>query len=343
MLKFERLELNLTEWQHTLSRFADRAIFQTSAWLQFLASTQKGDLVLAALHDGGNVVGYFTGLIVHRFGIRVLGSPFPGWTTEHMGFNLADGVPRQAAIKALIPFAFSTLHCMHLEVVDRKLLVEDVSNIGLRFRVAREFELSLLRDEDELFVRMDPACRRNLRKAMKCGVTVEEAQDVGFADEYYAQLREVFHKQGLVPTYDINRVRELIKYLLSTGTLLLLRARNSEGQCIATAIYLAMNELMYFWGGASWRAQQILRPNELLMWYAVRYWKARGITTFAMGGGGRYKQKFGAREIFVPRLVLSQYPLLSHLRDAARLSMKIRQHCRGAWTQVPSQAACVHD
>lgn len=51
MLKFERLELNLAEWQHTLSRFADRAIVQTSALLQFIASTQTKDLVLAALYE----------------------------------------------------------------------------------------------------------------------------------------------------------------------------------------------------------------------------------------------------------------------------------------------------
>ena len=333
VLRFERLELNFAQWQHTLSKFGDRAIFQTPAWLQFLAGTQKGELVLAGLHDDRRVVGYFTGLIVNRLGIRVLGSPFPGWTTEHMGLNLADGVPRQAAMKALLPFAFEKLRCLHLEVVDRKLLREDVSNAGLTFRFAREFELALNRSDDELFAQMEPACRRNVRKALRCGVSVEEAHDVSFADEFYAQLRDVFHRQRLVPTYNISRVRELIKYLLPTGTLLLLRARNSEGRCIATGIYLAMNELMYFWGGASWRTQQILRPNELLMWHAIKYWKARGITTFAMGGGGRYKQKFGAREIFVPRLVVSQYPLLSRLRDAARFAVKARQHCWG-WTQV---------
>jgi hypothetical protein len=333
VLRFERIELNLAQWQHTLSRFSDRAVFQTPTWLQFLAGTQKGELVLANLQDDGKVVGYFTGLIVNRLGIRVLGSPFPGWTTEHMGLNLEDGVPRQAAIRALLPFAFEKLRCLHLEVVDRKLLREDVSNAGLTFRFAREFELALTRSDDELFGQMEPACRRNLRKALRCGVSVEEAHDVAFAEEYYAQLRGVFHRQGLVPTYDISRVRELIKHVLPTGMLLLLRARNTEGQCIATGIYLAMNELMYFWGGASCRAQQILRPNELLMWHAIKYWKARGITTFAMGGGGRYKQKFGAREIFVPRLIASQYPFLSRLRDAARFAVKARQRCWG-WSPV---------
>ena len=40
MLKFVRLELNLTEWQHTLSRFADRAIFLEKGEVKFEGSAQ---------------------------------------------------------------------------------------------------------------------------------------------------------------------------------------------------------------------------------------------------------------------------------------------------------------
>ncbi len=35
---------------------------------------------------------------------------------------------------------------------------------------------------------MDSACRRCIRKAEKSGVTIEEAHDLAFADEYYEQL-----------------------------------------------------------------------------------------------------------------------------------------------------------
>ena len=81
----------------------------------------------------------------------------------------------------------------------------------------------------------------------KSGVTIEEASDEDFAEEYYDQLKDVFGKQGLVPTYDLARVRQLIKHLRPTGRLLLLRARNAEGRCIATGIYPAMNRLSHFW------------------------------------------------------------------------------------------------
>src|SRR3954470_16607508 len=91
------------------------------------------------------------------------------------------------------------------------------------------YKSDLTKSEDELFKGMDSACRRCIRKAEKSGVTIEEARDVEFADEYYAQLKDVFAKQGKVPTYSVERVRTLIKHMLPTGRLLAVRARDPEG------------------------------------------------------------------------------------------------------------------
>jgi len=52
----------------------------------------------------------------------------------------------------------------------------------------------------------------------KSGVTIEEAHDLAFADEYYEQLKEVFAKQGLVPTYTVERVRSLVKHVGPSAT-----------------------------------------------------------------------------------------------------------------------------
>ena len=75
------------------------------------------------------------------------------------------------------------------------------------------------------------------------------------------QLKNVFGKQGLVPLYDLARVRKLIRHLRPTGRLLLLRVRNAEGRSIATGIYPAMNRLSYVWGNASYQKDQGVRPN----------------------------------------------------------------------------------
>lgn len=324
MLTLERLELESCDWPG-MDALPDRVLFQTREWLQFIATTQAAEPVVAALVQDGERVGYFTGLVIRRFGIRILGSPFPGWTTESMGFNLAEGVSRREAAAALLRFAARPLRCAHLELKDRRLQAADVDGLGLESDATLTYEVDLSADEATLLGRMSSACRRAIRKAEKSGVTVTPVTGSDFADEYYTQLQEVFARQQLVPTYGVERVRALIECLEPTGRLLLLRAQAPDGRPIATGIFPAFNGTAYFWGGASVRADQILRPNEAIFWYAMRYWRERGATTLDLGGAGDYKRRYGPRELWLPWFRRSRVPGLRLTRAVAREAVRRRQ------------------
>ena len=213
--------------------------------------------------------------------------------------------------------------------MDRQARLDSCALPGWSHRFFPGFEVDLTQPEDALWSNLSSACRRCIRKGQKNGVVVEEAQDLDFAVEYYRQLEDVFAKQSLVPTYGLHRVQELIRVLLPTGRLLLLRARDSSGRCVATGIFPAMNQTMYFWGGASFRKSQIIRPNEAIQWYALRYWKARGIKLYDMGGGGRYKSKYGGSPISVPWFSQSKYPAIAHARNIAKSLVYPRQRILG--------------
>lgn len=328
-LRLERVELGDVDWA-ALDGSPDRLLFQTPEWVQFIARSQRAEPVVARVCDGREPVGYFTGLIVRRCGMRILGSPFPGWTTDYMGFNLDPAVDRRAAAAALLPFAFGAMRCVHVELKDRYLAEASLSGLDYTSGRTMTFEVDLTADEPELLARMSSACRRAIRKAEKGGVQVDIVADECFAAEYYHQLRDVFAKQSLVPTYREERVRELIRCLGPTGRLLLLRALAPDGRCIATALFPAAHGTAYFWGGASLRPDQILRPNELLFWTAMKYWKARGMTTLDCGGAGEYKRKYGGQELWVPWYRSSRYPGLPALRDAAKAATDWRQRRTGA-------------
>ena len=246
-----------------------------------------------------------------------------------MGLTLSPGVARRRAIQALIDFAFQQLGCIHLEIMDRHITEEDLCGLDVQYRLYQSFEVDLTLSEKDVFANMTSACRRCVRKAERVGVSIEEAQDLEFADEYYAQLKDVFAKQRLVPTYGIERVRQLITHVHPTGQLLLLRARDREGHCIATGIFPHLNGVMYFWGGASWRHSQSLRPNEALQWEAMKIAKRKGIRIYDMGGGGEYKRKYGGKRIEVPWFGKSKYPWLRYMRDMAQQSHTVRQQCKG--------------
>ena len=317
----------------TLSGLEGRTIFQIPEWLSFVAKSQGAEIIQAALKDGSQLIGYFAGLIVRKLGLKILGSPLPGWTTSYMGLNLAPNVPRPVAVQALIRFAFDDLGCAHMEMMDRHLTVEDVKRLGLQHRIFAGFEIDLSQSEDRLFANMSSACRRCIRKAEKNGVTIEEAHDKEFADEYYEQLQDVFGKRHLVPTYDVNRVRDLIACMDGTNHLLLLRARDPNGRCIATGIFPALNGTMHFWGGASRQDSLAYRPNEALHWYGMKYWKARGMRLYDMGGGGEYKRKFGGYQIHVPWVRASKYFGISLIRELTKYMVYWRQSACG-WVRT---------
>jgi len=127
-------------------------------------------------------------------------------------------------------------------------------------------------------------------------------------------------------------VRALIRNLEPAGRVLLLRTRDPEGKCIATGIFPGLNKIAEFWGNASLRSSQSLRPNEAIHWYAMRYWKARGVEVYDWGGEGKYKEKYGCVPHRVPWFTKSRFAVISGLRGQARKMFARKQRFEG-WLQ----------
>ena len=327
MARFERVPLDAPVWSRAHAGFGDRLVFQSAEWLKFLAETQGVEPVLAELREGQETLGYVTGVIFKKFGLRIFASPIPGASTPYMGFNLRPGVSRRVAVQALPEFAFKQLRCVHLEVVDAFLKMEDIEGLGFNHKLHPTLEVDLTGTEEEIFNRMTKSCRWTVRKAEKNGVVIEEARDEGFADDVAAQLTEVFAKHGLALHFGADRVRTMIRLLQPAGTLLMLRARDPEGHCIGTGIYPGLHETSFYLIGASWRKYQKLYPNELLLWNAMLHWKRRGARVFNMVGNMEFKRKFGGVETSVPLISKSSNALIAFLRTRApamaRAAMKL--------------------
>lgn len=291
-------------------------IFHTREWFAFLEKSQGLSPVIAEIRRDGEPAGYFLGALVRKFGLTILGSPFRGWSSDFMGFNLRQGESYPDILKAFPGFAFKQLGCHYLEIIDPRITAEDYQGLPYKAEVLPRFAVDLTLSEDELFSAMDHACRSNIRKAAKSGVTIEEAHEIEFADEYYAQLEQVFAKQSLETPYTLERVRQLVGELLTTPNILLLRGRNEAGTCISTGIFIAKNKIVCYWGAASLQEYQILRPNEASSWQGMKYWKEHGLKEFHFGGGwDQYKKKYGCYEIQVARLMLARNPLVGKLTD----------------------------
>jgi CelD/BcsL family acetyltransferase involved in cellulose biosynthesis len=327
VIHLERVAAPDVPWAE-LDAATDRTVAQTRAWLDFLAESQGAEPVVARVLDGTDPVGWFTGALVRRVGLRILGAPMRGWTTAAMGFNLAPGVDRTAAVEALAGFAFGDLRCVHLEVADRALPADARLPVGFHVTPLPGWELDLGRDDDALLGAMKPYGRRDVRRALRNAITVEEVDPVDpgdFVAEYYDQVSTAFAKRDRTPTYPAERVASLLRHLGPTGHLLVLRARTPDGRPAATGIFPGLpGGTAEFWMGASDRDHQHLLPNEALMWTALRTWRDRGAHRFNFGGGGAYKAKYGGTPHVLPQLRRSRPALLEHARAAALRARHLR-------------------
>lgn len=317
-----------------LDRRPDRTVFQTREWLDFLVESQGAEPVVGRVVDGTSEIGWFTGAIVRRAGVKLLGSPMRGWTTSYMGCNLDREVAAVDRLQALRRFAFGPLGCVHLEVMDRSIQPSDP--VPPRFHTGRlsGYELRIDIDDEALMAGMRKNGRRDVRRALRNGIVVEEVDpvaDPSFAGEYYDQVSESFAKRSLVPTYPLERVQSMIRHLHPAGRVLLLRARLPDGSPAATGIFPGLPGAgAVFWMGASHREHQAMLPNEALMWHALRTWRDRGARTFDFGGGGQYKAKYGGEPVVVPWLRTSRFGVLEHGRTAAQRAYRLAQERQGS-------------
>ena len=176
MLTFQQVEADSNWWERQ-EQLPDYLIYHTKEWISFVQEAQNATPIFAEVRDGSSLVGHFVGLVISRFGVRILGSPFPGWATMYMGFNLEPEVPRWMALQGLERFAFRDLGCLHVEITDRLFTDEDGKRNGFTGRFFSSYETDLANSEEQLFDRMAPSCRRCVRKASKNGVVIEPPLD----------------------------------------------------------------------------------------------------------------------------------------------------------------------
>ncbi len=308
-------ELNIEEFNSS----PQKSVFTTLPWIRYIEEDAKAKPIVIRITEGGRFVGYFCGLMIKKFGIRIIGSPFNGWSTCYMGLDLAGDDNRMDILEQLKDFLYQSFHCKYIEITDRNIEEADAKARGMTCLPMNTLELAVDRTDDELFKVFKTDARNFIRQFERRGAAIEEAEpDDAFAEEYYVQLQDVFAKQHLVPTYSLEKVKTILRHLKGTGELLCLRVRNPEGVSIATSIFFGFKDKFFFWGGASLRPEQHYRPNEYMIWTAIRYWRERGCKVFDMVGVRDYKRKFGSEEKHYVKLVFTKYKILLHLRNMAK-------------------------
>lgn len=318
---FSLLDFNDIPWE-IINGSPDHNVFKSKEWFEFLKKAKNAMPFIIRIEKQSEIVGFLLSIKINKWGIKIVASPFEGYTTWFQGISFIKECSideKFIVYNSLIEFLFNKNHCWVFQARDFSLYNISLPEGGI-FENKNALILDLTKDIKEIYNKFSySSCKYSIRKAQKLGVIIQEPKNLNeFVNNYYSQLLDVFSKQNLKPTYSIKRVETLVEELYPSGQLLLLEARSPEGNCIATGIFPGVNKLANFWGGASYREFQYLNPNEPLIFEAIKIWKSRGIEKFEFGGGGNYKKKFGPEINQYVKAVAYKYPILRSFKQIAK-------------------------
>ncbi len=162
-------------------------------------------------------------------------------------------------------------------------------------------DISLEESEQKLFSGFSSGNRRNIRAAGRQPLVILFEKSWPSLQVFYKLHCMTRRRHGLPPQPFIF-FKNIYDYIISKdlGTVLV---ANFKGSPAAAAIYFYFGTKVIFKYGASQLKFQNLRPNNLLMWEAIRWFKTRGMMTMNLGrteqdnaGLLRYKRAWGGTE-----------------------------------------------
>jgi lipid II:glycine glycyltransferase (peptidoglycan interpeptide bridge formation enzyme) len=139
--------------------------------------------------------------------------------------------------------------------------------------------VDLAGSEDDIFNRMKPKTRYNIRLASRKGITVQPSSDL----ESYYQVMEVTSKRMHFHVHSFEYYRRAFELFHPRGLCELLIA-SFEGRALATVMVFAHGKQAYYLYGASSDEDRNRKPTYPLQWEAIRWAKSRGCDEYDMWG-----------------------------------------------------------
>lgn len=300
--------------------FEMKTIYTTVEWLSVIECTHKNTKIkIIEIYENGEFLGYFTGGLVTIAGfIKILGSPFNGWNTHFMGFDLYDKEKAIDLLPYVIKYFSKRYHCIYFQICNEYFECEILGKNKLKYQEIDSFKTNLTLSEDEIYAGFHRDVKSKIKKFNKTGCHIESDSSQEYVDTYWKQLIESFKNRGLVPSYDKERIEVMVRELKEKSMVYCLRVINPEGICIASLLSIGFNHMAIVIGNPSYiKFRDEYKPNEIVFWQAMRYWKSKGMGIFDYGGGGKWKLKFGCSPISYHMVYHSNIPGLFRLKDFA--------------------------
>ncbi len=282
------------DWDARLLRSGDESFFHTAAWAGVLEESYGfRPLYFTALEE--NRIVFLMPLMEIRSrltGRRGVSLPF----TDQCRPFAAGGESTPEAVRRVIEYGRRNTWC-YVEW-------RDLGDAAEGQPAREEFhvhDIDLLKAEAGLFSGLSDNNRRNIKKAVREGVTVEVEQSMDALKGFY-RLNEMTRKRHGLPPQPFRFFKNVFEEVLSRGLGHVVSAFHDK-KLIAASVFFHFGTGGMYKYGASDMDHQHLRANNLVMWEALKWYRERGFKTMSLGrtemdnpGLLQFKRTWGAKE-----------------------------------------------
>jgi hypothetical protein len=161
--------------------------------------------------------------------------------------------------------------------------------------------LNLCENVDEIFSSFKASTRRNIKRAIKKEVKVELCRTLDSIQEFH-RLNCVTRKRHGLPPQPFHFFKKVHEHIISQNLGVVVLASH-EKTFIAGAVFFHFGENAFFKYGASDKNFHHLRPNNLVMWEAIKWFSQNGYKSICFGrtepgneGLRKFKSGWGTTE-----------------------------------------------
>jgi Acetyltransferase (GNAT) domain len=266
--------LGVADWDDRISGLPEATFFHTSAWARVVHETYGYEPV------------YFV-----QGGLKSFEAVLPlmevdSWLTGRRGVSLpfTDACEPLCQDAATFDHLFSAArdhgkkrNWKYLECRGGRKWMESAPASTSFFN----HRLNLAPDEATLIASFGESTRRALRKAQQSGLTVEFAQTLEATRSFYELLCKTRRRHG-VPPQPFSFFANIHRHVFSPGKGWVVIIKK-ESVAVAGAVFFHFNRSSLFKFGASDEGFKQYRPNNLVMWEAIRWHKEQGFKAIDFG------------------------------------------------------------
>lgn len=286
--------LTCPDWNDMLPAAAGCSFFHTSNWARVLHDAYGYRPVYLAAIENGRLAALVPMMEVKSAltGARGVSLPF----TDVCEQVISDDCRAEEALPYLIELG-KNAGWKYIEFRGQRLLPENTPSHSSFYH----HTLTLRGGEESIMAGFRTCVKNNIRKAEASGVNIAMHTNLGAMKEFY-RLHCMTRKLHGVPPQPFSFFRGIHEHVISQGHGFILLASH-KGETIAGAVFFHFSGSVIFKFSASNRRYQSLRPNNLVIWSAIRWYTKEGFKDLSFGrtdphadGLRRFKLSWGTRE-----------------------------------------------